>query len=101
MRRHDRLADVQAQSVALETPSALHAIKPLEQARQLLGGDPEPLVAHAHCRRRVVTLDGYGDWASVGGVLDGVGQKVLQYLLEPGPRGGVTWTGSARLRPHG
>jgi hypothetical protein len=80
---HDRFADVQPEPAALEPARALGAVEALEHARQLVGVQPDAVVAHADGRAPFVGVDRHLDRAAVRRVLHGVREQVGEKLLQP------------------
>src|SRR5438094_4327910 len=78
----DALTDVQTQTAALETAIAHHAEETFEHLAQVLGGDAQPLIAHRDADLLRIRFDGDVDGTPARGVLDSVGNQVLQHLFD-------------------
>ena len=84
MQAHDVLDDREAEPGSAQRPAAglVHAVEPLEQVRQMLLRDADAEVADGH--RHLVTGRDGGDFNAVRSrITQGIGDKILQHLLEP------------------
>jgi hypothetical protein len=86
MRGHNRLSDTQTKSRAAFFTAAglIHAVKTLEYAGKMLGGDSDARVLKSHQGGMVLPLDLYIDLPTSGRVLDRIVQQVEENLPETG-----------------
>src|SRR5436190_21648348 len=85
MREHDAATDRETQTSTADPAgaSALAAMEPFEEARQLVRRDAQSLVDDAHHDLTVDDGRPDVDVSAVGRVLDGVVEEVVEDLLDP------------------
>ena len=72
----------QTRAAGLARARLVHAVEPLKQPRQILLGDADAVVGHAHIDGFLARADVNFDFAAVGRVFDGIGDDVHDHLLD-------------------
>ena len=82
---HDALAEKEAKSHSREAAvvDIRGAMEPLEDLREVAGGDADALIGHIDEGFTVPLGDVHADLAPIGAVLDGVLDQVLDHLTDP------------------
>ncbi len=80
-RLHERQAD--AETVARSLQRRIHLREHLEEIRQMLGGNADPVIAHADNRLLALVLDRQPDVTVLVGELASVVQQVADNLRQP------------------